>query len=190
MGGCLSCKSSKPTSKNIIRVVHLNGYVEDFEDHVTVSQFTGKPPKHFFMCTQAQLLSPSLKPLMPDTWLEPGRLYFLLPYSILRSDASSVDLARLAKKLTTMAKTRRSKAKSTRPDVTSVSPYGSSPWSSPAQSPDRSSVESKNCDLSSFGMGKSSKPMSWKPFLATIREISFNRRSESDLQENHLETLK
>ena len=184
MGGCLSCKSSKPTSKNIIRVVHLNGYIEDFEDQVTVSQVTGKPPTHF-MCTQAQLLSPGSKPLKPDTSLEPGRLYFLLPYSILRPDVSPVDLASLAKKLTAMAKTGRSKAKSTRADATSVSSYGSSPWSSPAQSPNRSSVESENCDPSSFGMRKSTKSRSWKPLLSTIREISFNRRSESELQEKH-----
>lgn len=193
MGGCLSCKSSKPTSKNIIkniiRVVHLNGYIEDFEDHVTVSQVTGKTPKHF-LCTQAQLLSPSSKQLKPDASLELGRLYFLLPYSILGSDVSLVDLASLAKKLTAMAKTSRYEPKSTRPDVTSVSSFGSSSWSSPAQSPNQSSFESENCDMSSFGMRKSTKSRSWKPLLATIREKSFNRRSESELQEKHLETLK
>lgn len=34
-----------------------------------------------------------------------------------------------------------------------------------------------------YGTPKSSKSRSWKPMMATIREVSFQQRSESDVQE-------
>ncbi|KAK9268510.1 hypothetical protein L1049_000263 [Liquidambar formosana] len=93
------CRASSPALKSI-RVVHMNGYVEDFEHPVSVSQVTGKPAKHF-VCTRAQLLSPSSKPLKPDSQLQLGHIYFLLPFSLLESsDASPMDLATAATRLT------------------------------------------------------------------------------------------
>ncbi|KAK2969252.1 hypothetical protein RJ640_003488 [Escallonia rubra] len=185
MGGCFSCRS--PATFINTRVVHLNGFVEDYEGPVTVSQVTGKPPKHF-VCTQAQLLSTGLKPLKPDTQLEAGKIYFLLPYSAFRAEVSPMDLASMARKLTNKAKSARLDAKSVRTRLL-ASPNGSSPaWCSPARSPadrflDRSIEDETGQDVAAYGMQKSTKSRSWRPILATIKERSFNRRSESDLKE-------
>ncbi|XP_028774115.1 uncharacterized protein LOC114731158 [Neltuma alba] len=115
MGGCVSsCRSSSssksPSSsafKNNVRVVHLNGYVEDFLEPVSVRQLTGDPPKHI-VCTTLHLLASSGTPLKADVRLQPGEVYFKLPCSVLQADVSPVDLASLAKRLTAIAKTTTS----------------------------------------------------------------------------------
>ncbi|KAJ7979419.1 DUF4228 domain-containing protein [Quillaja saponaria] len=174
MGGCFSSRSSS-TFNNIL-VVHLNGYVEYFDYPVSVSQVTGTPPKHF-VCTPAQLLSTSSKPLKADAQLQLGQIYFMLPFSTLQADVSQLDLVTLARKLNAIAKTSRCKANSSGTSPSS-SKHGSSPVS-PARSPSRFMKES----FVTLGGQRSCKAQSWKPFLDTIREKSFNQRSESDLQE-------
>lgn len=191
MGGCFSCSgssSSPPTLESAtVRVVHLNGYVEDFEQPVTVSQVTGKPSKQF-VCTPAQLLSYGSKPLKHDTLLHPGQIYLLLPYSALQVDVSPVDLASMVKKLTAVAKRSRvnHQGMSTSPGASSpvwyspASPGASSPvWHSPARSPNRFFAEPDNISQ------RVCRTRPWKPILDPIRERSFNRRSESDLQAGH-----
>lgn len=57
-----------------------------------LSEVIGKPTNQFFFFlffTCAQILSGS----MPETLLEPCRIYFLLPYSLFHSNVSPVDLA-------------------------------------------------------------------------------------------------
>ncbi|KAK7388132.1 hypothetical protein VNO78_22938 [Psophocarpus tetragonolobus] len=171
MGACFSCNSSS-TLKNI-RVVHLNGYVEDFEQPISVRQVIGYPPKHF-VCTSTQLLSPCSKSMNGDTHLQPGQVYFLLPYSVLQADVSPVDLAGLAKRLTAIAKTDPLLSSQTQ-----------TVWSSPSRSPARLGV----AEQYGFGMmnirGRSpSRVQPWKPILDTIKEKPFHRTSESDWQES------
>ncbi|KAI9192336.1 hypothetical protein LWI28_021372 [Acer negundo] len=149
-----SSSSSKSTIKNI-RVVHLNGHVEDFMFPVSVSQVTGWSQNHF-LCTAAQLLVIGSKPLKPDTLLEPGHIYFLLPSSALQADVSPLDLASLVKRLTAKAKSSKSQQGSCSPEM----------------------------ETGVKGLSRKQRP--WRPILDTIREISFNRRSESDLQEANL----
>ncbi|XP_027339624.1 uncharacterized protein LOC113853272 [Abrus precatorius] len=180
MGGCFS---SKPSSTfNNVRLVHLSGYVEDFVEPISVSEVTGNTSKHF-VCTSVQLLSSCSKPLNGDTQLQPGIVYFMLPYSILQADVSPVDLASLAKRLTTIAKTSKCEDKrSSQKANPLLSQLGmSSVYSSPSSSPGRLGM------VEQIGMpygGRSPCRMQpWKPILDTIREKSFNRRSESDLQE-------
>lgn len=174
MGACFSSKPSSTT--NNVRLVHLSGYVEDFEKPISVSQLTGTSQKHF-VCTSLQLLSPCSKPLNGDTELQPGNVYFMLPYSILQADVSPVDLASLAKRLTAIAKT--SKGSSLKDGPFSSQQGLNDVWSSPSRSPGRLGVvERSPCRV-----------QPWKPILDTIREKSFNRRSESDLQE-HIWCLK
>ncbi|MED6185777.1 hypothetical protein PIB30_060388 [Stylosanthes scabra] len=188
MGGCFSSRSCSKLSS--VRLVHLSGYVEDFEEPISVSQVTGNPPKHF-VCTSIQLLSSSSKPLKADTQLQPGHVYFILPYSILQSEASPVDLATLAKRLNSIAKTRceeknKNKKKNTLNGKTSTSVFSggdgefSGVWSmsSPCRSPARIGVAEQVAMAMAYG-GRS--PCRWKPILDTIREKSFNRRSESDI---------
>lgn len=112
MGCCFSCKifsSSSPTSK-LIRIIHLNGYIEEIGYPVTVAEVSGKPATHFLF-TQAQLLAPAPAPLKPDTPLEPSRVYFLLPFSLFNGNVSPVDLAPIARKLALVAQSCGSKCK-------------------------------------------------------------------------------
>lgn len=206
MGNCAPCGSSSvklPTCKKKgVRVVHWNGYVEDFEEPITVGEVTGKPPEHF-LCTPAQLISAGSKPMKPHVTLEPGRIYFLLPYSALQADLSPMDLSALARKLMVKAKAspgrlngaspgQSSPAQSIDPsrmwnspgrNLTSGPSWGSSASSS---SPGRSPTRLFSADAAVAGQTQRSVgAKSWRPVLDTIRERSFNRRSESDLQEKY-----
>ncbi|KAJ6354983.1 hypothetical protein OIU77_005560 [Salix suchowensis] len=161
MGGCFSCKSS--TKFNNIRVVHFNGYVQEFENPVSVRQVTaGQLPSKNLVFTAAQLLSTESKPLKADVQLETGQLYFMLPYSILQPDVSPVDFLALVKKLSSKAESsRRGQARS-------------------------SGTSSLSGQRNPICRAQARKP--WKPVLDTIREKSFNRRSESELQDMDSET--
>ncbi|GAA0149665.1 hypothetical protein Leryth_008782 [Lithospermum erythrorhizon] len=156
---CFSFKSSStcPSFKNI-RVVHLNGCLEEFDDPLAVSEVTGNPSKHFVF-TYAQLVSPSLENLKPDTILELGKFYFMIPHSTFQ-DFSSFDLVCMARRLAVIAKKGHCKGKG-------------------KSKKKMSSPEANRCcnRFSERGMKV------WKPDLSTIREMSFNKRGESDLQE-------
>ncbi|PIN11913.1 hypothetical protein CDL12_15480 [Handroanthus impetiginosus] len=185
MGCNHSCKilSEDPTVKTI-RIIHLNGYIEELGYPVTVAEVTGKPPKHFLF-THIHLLSNcSLKPLKLDALLEAGRVYFMLPCSLLNSNASPADLAPIARKLASIAQNSRSKTKSGKQNLRSSSGGNSPVARSPLASPNRFFSDKNGNDAAPLETEKSSKSRFWKPVLSTIREISFNRRSESDLQEN------
>ncbi|MED6122525.1 hypothetical protein PIB30_040521 [Stylosanthes scabra] len=191
MGACFSCRArSSSGSKNFksIRVVHLNGHVEEFDEPISAGQVifgVGSTTKQYFVCTSIQLLSScsSSMSLKEDTQLQPGQVYFMLPYSILHADVSPVDLASLAKRLTAVASRTRpcldhsisnttNKNKSMKEGLLSSQTQVWNPIT--ASSPARCSVES--------GVGVMQQP--WKPILDTIKEKSFTKRSESDLQEN------
>ncbi|KAL5699497.1 hypothetical protein ACHQM5_030390 [Ranunculus cassubicifolius] len=100
MGGCFSCKS--PCSFDAIRVVHLSGYLEDFNPLTTAKEVLNDRPKHF-LCTMSHLVHGS-RPIRPEVQLETGQVYFLLPYSVLASDTSPVELVALASRLLAIAK--------------------------------------------------------------------------------------
>ncbi|KAL8509681.1 hypothetical protein ACS0TY_016772 [Phlomoides rotata] len=106
MGCSFSCirfsfSSSSSTSK-LIRIIHLNGYIEEIGYPVTVAEVIGKPTSHFLF-TQAQLLDPGSAPLKPETPLEPSRVYFLLPFSLFDANMSPLDLVPIARKLASAA---------------------------------------------------------------------------------------
>lgn len=112
MGVCCFQERSReePSLSRTIRVVHIDGLIEDFESPTTVNEIIGYFTRHF-LTTPIQILQVGLIPLKNDTRLEPGRIYFLLPYAITRFNESSVDLLPLTKKLIKIAKTRKSIAK-------------------------------------------------------------------------------
>ncbi|KAJ8767347.1 hypothetical protein K2173_017391 [Erythroxylum novogranatense] len=188
MGSCLSRKPL--TESKSIRVVHLNGYVEIFDYPVSVRQVTGKSTKHF-VCTAAQLLIPGSKPLKEYEELKQGQIYFLLPHSALETNSPS-DFAAMVSKLTAIANSTtfvqsNSASKPTTPKG-SISPVWNPPVSSPNRSPEAGTIGAAgDLDRSYGGGGRT-----WKPLLATIREKSFNRRTESqevfDSQETSFES--
>ncbi|KAJ4754710.1 hypothetical protein LUZ62_089115 [Rhynchospora pubera] len=107
--GCLhSC--AKPKKFDCVRVVHINGYVEDYDGPVTASQVMGKPGRNV-LCCSSHLLYSGKHAFKPEDPLEPGRIYFLLPMSVFQSEASPVDLACLMNRLTSLARKGGSGAK-------------------------------------------------------------------------------
>ncbi|KAK6248022.1 hypothetical protein QUC31_019587 [Theobroma cacao] len=186
MGCCFSSRCRSLSTFNTIRLVHLDGYVKDFDHPISVSEVIGKPPKQF-LCTAAQLVSTGFKPLNLDTQLQPGHIYFVLPLSTLQDDISPLDMAPLVRRLTARAKSIRSDA---------VSPKTSLLWSqnglgsegnSSVRSPRRLERRETTHDLQNSCRVRA---RSWKPILDTIKEISFTRRSESDLREMQFITKK
>lgn len=174
MGGCFSSKISKmEVTLKTIRVVHMDGLLEDYEEPATVDQVINNFPKHF-VCTPIQILQNGLIPLKPDYQLKTGQIYFLLPNYTLKFDASPMDLTSLTRKLTNIAKTGRCLVKSV-PTSPSASPL----WDPKVKSPNRF-LECRMCGVGGVeNMGNTVKLPQWKPNLATIREKSFNRRNES-----------
>ncbi|KZV57165.1 hypothetical protein F511_41810 [Dorcoceras hygrometricum] len=114
--------------------MHLNGYIEELDHPVRVSELTGKPAQSFLF-TQLQLLSPASTPLKPDDVLEPGRVYFLLPLTLFQSNVSPVEFAPIARKLASMARNNRSRSGSREIRVPSClsgrNPVCTPPMSSP-----------------------------------------------------------
>lgn len=160
MGCCFSSKKL-PKSKNI-RIVGLNGLVQEIGYPITVGEVTGKPGMHFLI-TQPQLLTAAAAtPLKVDAPLEAGRVYFLLPTTLFQS--APEELAPIARKLASIARKPPSKSKSKSCSSSSPSPFN---------------------DGDDEVLNKCGKSRSWKPVLSTIRERSFNRSSESDLQAQH-----
>ncbi|RLN12642.1 hypothetical protein C2845_PM09G23120 [Panicum miliaceum] len=121
----MGCGFSSPASASLrpcagVRVIHTNGYVEDFlgPGVVTVAHVTGcyggasagkdpgppSSPPRYVLCSSAHLLQPGRGPFRPDDPLQPGTVYFLLPQSVFQSESSAVDLACLMNRLTALAR--------------------------------------------------------------------------------------
>ncbi|KAJ4964325.1 hypothetical protein NE237_024264 [Protea cynaroides] len=177
MGGCLSCRSV-PASLDVIRVVHLSGLVEDYDHPITAGEITGKPPK-YFLCSSTEYSFCSSQAFQPDIQLQKGQLYFLLPLSSLRWEASQVDFACLATRLTKIAK--RSGSSNSRHSQSNpvMGRSKSAPERILTSEEDRSVGENSVVTMDRERM--SVRARSWKPFLETINEKSFGQRTESDL---------
>lgn len=149
MGGCISRRSSSAVAAaDTIQLVHLNGHVQHFHIPITARQVTGNSPRpaEYFISTAAQLVSVAVSPaLNPDAILQPGKVYFLLPFSTLHPDVSPSDLSSIARKLTAAAKSA--------PRPTCVAVGGGNDWKTPA----------------------AAKSRQWKPFLDTIQEKAVNK---------------
>ncbi|KAG0470415.1 hypothetical protein HPP92_016517 [Vanilla planifolia] len=155
MGCRFSCAASEPACG--VRVITINGHVEHFQPPITAGEVSGKPPRHV-LCSAGHLLSAGTGPLRPEDRLEPGRLYFLLPASVLQ--AGPLELAGLATRLTTLARSASSvRAKAISVDL--VGPEGS--------------------DTTADGKGNQRpRPGTWQPVLSTVREVSLSRSTASE----------
>lgn len=185
MGCVFSCRSRAAFEG--VRLVHINGYVEDFPGPVTVGEVTGKAPK--LMCfTPAQLVSFSVRPLPDDERLLPGRLYFLLPPTILQSDTSPVDLAALATRLSALARSgggdaaaggaARGRAKSNLSNSVEVGAAPAGGMVAEGGGGGGGGGEDARGGANAWGIGggmTASRARWWKPVLDTIEEKSFRR---------------
>ncbi|KAL5200188.1 hypothetical protein ABZP36_021391 [Zizania latifolia] len=149
-----------------VRVIHTNGYVEDFDGPVTVGHVTGKmaDQQRYVLCSSAHLMQPGRGPFRPDDPLQPGTVYFLLPQSIFQSESSAVDLACLMNRLTALA--RKGGAAAAGPSHIDAlfsglhhAPSGSSKPEHDQSAPSR--PDHRSC---------SARPAPWKPSLDRIDE--------------------
>lgn len=143
-----------------VRVIHINGYVEDFDGpDVTVARVTGgKAASRYVLCSSAHLLQPGRGPFRPDDPLEPGTVYFLLPHSIFQSESSAVDLACLMNRLTALAREGGSGAAGPSPVEALFAGLQHAPIHH-AEQPEKKPVS-----------GTEQNPAPWKPRLDRIDE--------------------
>ncbi|KVI11855.1 Protein of unknown function DUF4228 [Cynara cardunculus var. scolymus] len=174
MGACSSCKRSKTrVPLKTIRVVQMDGSLEDYQDPATVDQVIINFPKHF-LCTPIQILQDGLIPLKHDHQLKTGQIYFMLPNSTLKFNASPMDLVSLTKKLTKIAKTSRCL-----PKLVPTSPLASPLWDPKARSPNRGlALRCVGDGMEKMAVSVPKSPP-WKPNLTMIRERSVDQRGES-----------
>ncbi|KAJ0934521.1 hypothetical protein HanRHA438_Chr03g0108361 [Helianthus annuus] len=189
---CFQERSTRPTRPTLrtIRVVHFDGYIEDYESPATVNQVITIYPKHF-LTTPIRLINiAKTRQLKPrQTTLANPQVKGLTTVSLLNTNIAKDQPAPLAstqvnkssrkslkKSLSNIAKPPRVKKAKPAPEPASPQDKESSEGSD-----DGSNPEKKNIRRSTRS------GMSWKPLLATIREISFNRR-ESDLSFNRRES--
>ncbi|CAM8928901.1 unnamed protein product [Rhodiola kirilowii] len=147
---------SSSSRNDNIRVVHFDGRIEEYDVPIKVNQIIHNPKKNV-LCTKSQLLCPtSSKALNSDCELQLGNLYFLMPISAFKSEASVMDMANMVRKLTNIANSTRLSKECSRPVSAAA--------------------------VGEFGPGRIERCV-WKPVLDTIGEKSLNERSESDLQD-------
>ncbi|KAL9997512.1 hypothetical protein Hdeb2414_s0024g00649361 [Helianthus debilis subsp. tardiflorus] len=165
MGICFSSKRSKPVvASEIIRVVHMDGSLQDYEDPATVDQVITNFPMHY-LCTPVEIFQSGLVPLQLNHKLKTGQVYFVLPNSTLKFNTCPDDLTILTRKLMNIAKTGKSCPAKSVPRSPSASPLRSPQGTSQSKFLDR------RCgDQGEVIMLNSPKSPMWKPVMDTIVE--------------------
>ncbi|KAK9055278.1 hypothetical protein SSX86_026360 [Deinandra increscens subsp. villosa] len=159
--GCFSSKRSKTeVSPKTIRVVHLDGSLQDYENPATVDQVITNFPMHY-LCTPVEILQSGLVPLQLNHQLKTGQIYFILPNSTLKFNTCPDDLTSLTRKLMNIAKTSRSCP----PKLVSRSPSASPQGTSESKFVDR-----RYGEFGEVRMLNSPKSPQWKPVMDTIIE--------------------
>jgi len=171
MGSMASCsRLTDVVSPEAIRVVHLNGQLDEFPAPVSVKRALQNDPRHFICCSR-DLSAVNCRPLQPAEDLRLGELYFLLPLSVLESDLSSENLVALAARLYAAARKKVCMAAQRRrsADLTCDLPGEghSSMYEKLFQSCHDPEVKM------AFREHLISKSRSWRPRLHTIQETGF-----------------
>ncbi|XP_073148479.1 uncharacterized protein [Henckelia pumila] len=68
---------------DLIRIVHLNGYVEEFSGPATAAQVLNNNPNHVLTKPSTQEVGRRILILSPESELKRGSIYFLIPSSSL-----------------------------------------------------------------------------------------------------------
>jgi hypothetical protein len=171
MGSKASCsRRTDAVSPDAIRVVHLNGQLDEFPAQVSVKRVLQNLPRHFICCSR-DLFAVKCRPLQPDEDLRLGELYFLLPLSILESDLSAENLVALAARLYAAARKEVSRAAQRRRSADSACDLPGEGRSSMYEELLRS-CEDPEVKIA-FREHLISKSRSWRPRLHTIEETGF-----------------
>ncbi|KAF5804844.1 hypothetical protein HanRHA438_Chr05g0211801 [Helianthus annuus] len=165
MGTCFSSKRSKAeVASETIRVVHMDGSLQDYEDPATVDQVITNFPMHY-LCTPVEIFQSGLVPLQLNHQLKTGQIYFVLPNTTLKFNTSPDDLTILTRKLMNIAKTARSGPAKSVPRSPSASmlhnPQGTS---------QTTFLDHRCGDHGEVNTLNSPKSPIWKPVMDTIVE--------------------
>jgi hypothetical protein len=165
-----SSRRTEVVSPEAIRVVHLNGQLDEFQAPISVKRALQNDPRHFICCSR-DLSGVHCRPLQQEEELRLGELYFLLPLSVLESDLSVENLVALAARLYAAARKGVSRAAQRRRSADSICDL-------PGEC--QSSIYEKllrSCDdlevKMAFREHVISKSRSWRPRLHTIQETGF-----------------
>jgi PADRE domain len=178
--GCILPRA-KPKKFDCVRVVHMNGYVEDYEGPVTAGRVMGKSER-YMLCSSSSILYSGKHAFKPGEPLEPGRIYFLLPITLLQSEASPVDFACLLNRLTSLAKKGAScvKGPSLIDSILDQAGYDQSPTQACAKDVSGNCPAKMSADLAfefvTRPPGMCGSWSAWKPYLDRIDE-SFRHNS-------------
>ncbi|CAL0307715.1 unnamed protein product [Lupinus luteus] len=71
---------------DLIRIVHLSGYVEEITRPITAQEVLNANPNHFLSKPSSQGVVRRILILSPETELKRGTIYFLIPSSSLPSE--------------------------------------------------------------------------------------------------------
>lgn len=170
-------RRTEVVSPEAIRVVHLNGQLDEFPAPVSVKRALQNDSRHFICCSR-DLSAVNCRPLQPEEDLRLGELYFLLPLSVLEADLSVENLVALGARLYAAARKEVSRAAKRRRSGDSTCDLVDSACDLPSEG--RSSMCEKllrRCDDPELTMALRehlmSKSKSWRPGLHTIQETGF-----------------
>uniref|UniRef100_A0A0C9RSY5 TSA: Wollemia nobilis Ref_Wollemi_Transcript_14350_1029 transcribed RNA sequence n=1 Tax=Wollemia nobilis TaxID=56998 RepID=A0A0C9RSY5_9CONI len=172
MGQKASCNKSIEVCPQGIRIVHLNGQVDDVQAPVKVKQVLQQHPRHF-LCNSRDLHGIASKRLMSgEDEVRMGEIYFLLPLSILDSEMSPKNSAALAARLLAAAKREDSKPAQGRAG-------DSNPFRGISSNRTMYEKVMECCDNQELQLAYKehlmAKSRSWKPQLLTIQEAGLAR---------------
>ncbi|GLJ46356.1 hypothetical protein SUGI_0977150 [Cryptomeria japonica] len=98
MGAYFSCVCSHLLQSNTIKLIFVDGRLQEFEKQVKAAEIMVENPQQFVCEAAALHVGRRINPLPADEDLELGHLYFLLPMSKLQGVVSRSDLASIALK--------------------------------------------------------------------------------------------
>lgn len=117
MGSTASCaRCTQVVSPDVIRVVYLDGQVDEFAAPISAKRVLQNHPRHF-ICNSRDLYGAISPALQPEEELRVGELYFLLPLLALQS---AENLLALATRLYAAARKEATKAAQRRRSVDSM----------------------------------------------------------------------
>ncbi|KAL4367673.1 hypothetical protein GQ457_05G006760 [Hibiscus cannabinus] len=104
MGACVSSASSSKSDTTVggrggssaVRVVHMDGRVQEFRQSVQANDIVSKNPGHFLCSSESMSIGTCVPHVPGDEELQPGQVYFLFPLSQSDKPLSLPDLCSLA----------------------------------------------------------------------------------------------
>jgi len=95
MGNYISC-ASKSVPSNTVKVIGLNGSVQELQRRIKAAELMLENPQQFVCHANGLQIGRRINPLTADEDLDLGHLYFLIPMAKLNSVLSGTDMASLA----------------------------------------------------------------------------------------------